>query len=384
MNIKAFVALFAVVFGVQLGTGVVAPLMPIYADTMGASGLWLGIMFSGYALSRLMFMPVMGRLSDSTGRKRFMISGILAYAVVSLFYALASNIYELTFIRFLHGLASCAVIPIAQAYIGELTPNGKEGTYINLFSMSMFLGMGFGPLLAGTMTEYFYMNATFYAMSGLSTLALFLLLLLVPSTKAPSQLSGKSQRTPFLTIVRDNKVKGVFIFRASRAFWRQGTVAFLPILVASTMHMSEADIGLLLSAYLVTGGVAQGFVGPLADRCNKLVLLIICSIASPGLLFLIPFMHSGKILLAILIPTALIGAIARGTAMTLNVEMGKQYKAMGTIMGTFASASSLGMVAGPVVFGYVMDMIGVNWTFELGAAVGVIGGFITAYYFLHR
>ena len=384
MNIKAFVALFAVVFGAQLGIGIVAPLMPIYAETMGASGLWLGIMFSGYALSRLIFMPVTGRLSDIIGRKKFITSGIIAYAIVSLFYALASNIYELTLVRLLHGLASCAVVPIAQAYIGELTPEGKEGTYINLFSMSMFLGMGFGPFLAGTLTEYLYMNAAFYAMSGLSTIALFLLLLFVPSIESPSKLSGKSQKTPVLTIVRDNKVKGVFIFRASRAFWRQGTIAFLPLLVASTMHMSEADIGVLLSAYLVTGGVAQGFVGPLADRYNKLALLVICSIISPALLFLIPFMHSGKTLLAILIPVALMGAIARGSAMTVNVEMGKQYKAMGTVMGIFASASSLGMIAGPMAFGYVMDMIGVNWTFELGAAVGVIGGFITAYYFLHR
>ncbi|MFC1593165.1 MFS transporter, partial [Candidatus Omnitrophota bacterium] len=263
-------------------------------------------------------------------------------------------------------------------------PKGREGTYINLFSMSGFLGMGCGPFIAGTLTEYFYMNATFYAMTGLSILALFLLLVFVPPVSSPSKLSGKSRRVPLLTIARDNRVKGVFIFTASRAFWRQGIIAFLSIFTASTMRMSEAGIGLLLSAYLVTGGIAQGFVGLLVDRCNKIALLIIFSIIGPALIFLIPFIHSGKTLLAILIPLAMMGAIARGSALAINVEVGKQYQAMGTIMGTFSSGQSLGMVIGPVTFGYIMNLFCVNWTFEVGVAEGIIGGFITAYYLLHR
>ena len=75
--------------------------------------------------------------------------GLLAYTIISLSYTLASNIYQLTSIRMLHGAASCMVIPIAKAYIGDLIPEGKEGTFINLFSMSMFLGMGAGPFLGG-------------------------------------------------------------------------------------------------------------------------------------------------------------------------------------------------------------------------------------------
>ncbi len=78
-------ALFAVVFSAMLGMGIIAPLMPLYAESMGASGLSLGIMYAGFALSRAIFMPFIGRLSDSRGRKRFMVIGLLAYITVSLF-----------------------------------------------------------------------------------------------------------------------------------------------------------------------------------------------------------------------------------------------------------------------------------------------------------
>ena len=143
MSKKVFVALFAATFAAQLGMGIIAPLMHLFSERTGASGLWLGIMFSGYAMSQLIFMPVVGRLSDVGGRKKFIALGLVAYTVISLFYTLTPNIYALTFIRLIHGLASCMVAPIAQAYIGDLIPEGKEGTYINLFAMSVFLGMGF-------------------------------------------------------------------------------------------------------------------------------------------------------------------------------------------------------------------------------------------------
>jgi MFS family permease len=384
MSKKVFVALFAATFAAQLGMGIIAPLMHLFSERTGASGLWLGIMFSGYAMSQLIFMPVVGRLSDVGGRKKFIALGLVAYTVISLFYALTPNIYALTFIRLIHGLASCMVAPIAQAYIGDLIPEGKEGTYINLFAMSVFLGMGFGPFLGGVLTYAFYMNAAFYAMAGLSALALFLLLPFVPSIESSSKVDDNAQRAPLRTIIRDNKVKGLFMYRASRGFWRQGIIAFLPFLVIPYMNMSEADIGLLLSVYLITDGIVQGFTGPLVDRFSKTALLIICSFIGPALIFLIPYMHSGKTLLAVLLLVALPGGIGRGTGLAVNVELGRQYQAMGTLMGTFHSAMSIGMIAGPITFGYVMDHFGISSVFGTGAIVGLIGAFMTAYFLLRK
>ncbi len=379
MDKKTFLTLFAVVFVAQIGLGIVAPLMPLYAESMGASGLWLGIMFSSYAVSRILFMPIAGRLSDARGRKRFIVVGLLAYTIISLFYVRASNIVALTFVRLFHGLASSMVTPIAQAYIGDLTPKGKEGTYINLFSMSVFLGMGFGPVLGGVLTEYFYMDAAFYAMTVVSGIALCLLLLFVPATEPRSRLDSKEEVASIRTIMRDSRVQAASIFKFSRAFWRQGIIAFLPLLAISTLQMSPASIGLVLSAYLLTGGVVQGLVGPLVDRANKVAMIAICSTIGPALLLLIPRVHSGGTLLAILVPLALLGAVARGAILAINVESGKRYRGMGTVMGIFGSAGSLGMMSGPTTFGYAMDVFGLNSVFIIGAVIGIIGSLAASY-----
>lgn len=47
------------------------------------------------------------------------------------------------------------VVPIAQAYIGTFCPLGDEGAYMNLFSMSFFLGIGSGPFLGGFLADTF-------------------------------------------------------------------------------------------------------------------------------------------------------------------------------------------------------------------------------------
>ena len=383
MNKKAFVTSFAVAFTVALGIGIISPLMPLYAESMGASGLWLGIMYSGFALSRTVFMPIMGRLSDRRGRKIFIGLGLLAYTIISLSYAWASNMYALTSVRLLHGVASAMVIPIAHAYIGDLIPKGKEGTYMNLFSMSMFLGMGSGPFLGGFLADTFYINAGFYAMAGFAALALILLLFLVPTVESSSERSKKAPSVPLRTIIRDNKVKAISLSLASRAFYRQGISAFLPLLAVSTMGMSITSIGSVLSIFMLTGGFAQGLFGPLADRLNKKRLIVIGGITAPIFIFFLSYMPAGGMLLAMLLPMALFGAVARAAVMALNVELGNKYSGMGSVMGISRSIMSLGMVIGPLVFGYTMDHFGIGSVFQIGAIVGILAN-LPVIYFLYK
>lgn len=61
---RAYRALFVAVFSALLGLGIVIPLLPRYAETLGATGLEIGAIFSGFSVSRALLMPVFGRLSD--------------------------------------------------------------------------------------------------------------------------------------------------------------------------------------------------------------------------------------------------------------------------------------------------------------------------------
>ncbi|MFC1914030.1 MFS transporter [Chloroflexota bacterium] len=67
------------IFSSMLGVGIVAPLLPLYAEDMGATGIWLGIIFGSFYISRSIVMPIMGKLSDRRGRKLILGSGLFAW-----------------------------------------------------------------------------------------------------------------------------------------------------------------------------------------------------------------------------------------------------------------------------------------------------------------
>ncbi|MCI0820193.1 MAG: MFS transporter, partial [Chloroflexi bacterium] len=74
--------LFLAVFIALLGLGIVIPLLPIYADGLGASGIMIGLMVAGFSISRGVLQPLVGSMSDKHGRKRFLVAGLLIYSVV--------------------------------------------------------------------------------------------------------------------------------------------------------------------------------------------------------------------------------------------------------------------------------------------------------------
>jgi DHA1 family multidrug resistance protein-like MFS transporter len=71
MEKRTLVILILALFIAVLGVGIIAPIIPIYATDLGATGVTLGLMIAAFSISRGALQPVVGGLSDRQGRKRF-------------------------------------------------------------------------------------------------------------------------------------------------------------------------------------------------------------------------------------------------------------------------------------------------------------------------
>jgi len=80
--------------------------------------------------------------------KRILIIGLASYTLASVLNAFAMSLWQLGIFRFIQGAAAVMLMPIAQAYIGDITPRGREGRTMNLFYSSMFLGRPWDHSLA--------------------------------------------------------------------------------------------------------------------------------------------------------------------------------------------------------------------------------------------
>jgi len=374
-NKRLFDVLFISVFAAMLGLGIVGPLLPIYAENLGASGFWIGMIFSGFAVARAIFMPIVGRLSDESGRKKFIVTGLLAYALLSLGYVVAESVYTLTAIRFFHGIASAMVVPIAMAYIGDLSKRGEEGTYMAKFQVSFFLGLGSGPLLGGVLNDVFGFSSAFYAMAGLSALSFLVIVLFLPESEGRSS-SGGRERIPFRGVLSEPAVPPIIAFTALNAIVRGALLVFMP-LFAPEISVVPGQVGLILTVSIFLMAIFQVPLGRMADRGSANKMILAGSMISAGSLALIPKSGSFLDLFLVASVNGLGSALMMPALMALTVKVGKRI-GMGTAMGAYNTAMSLGMITAPLLGGLVMDQLSINSVFILGGVIGV-GATVTAY-----
>ncbi len=367
---KVFPILALATFSSMLGAGIISPLLPLYAENLGATGIWLGIIFSSFSISRTIFMPIIGKLSDRRGRKLLLCTGLLIYSVISLGYIWASTISQLTLVRLIQGAAAGMIIPIAQAYIGDICPEGEEGTWMGYFNGAFFTGFGFGPLLGGVLTDHLGMIVAFSTMGGLNLLAFLIAALFLPEIK--HRKMAASPHASFREMSTAGMIKGLFSFRLAFSLGRGTFATFLPIFAGIYIGLPPTLIGILLTANILTMSLFQIYSGNIADRLNRRALVVVGSLTNLTYLALIPLGGNFWQLLAICALGGLGGAISMPAASALIVEEGRKF-GMGSTIAVFAMAMSIGMAIGPIVAGVIADFINIDSVFYFGAAIGLIG-----------
>jgi DHA1 family multidrug resistance protein-like MFS transporter len=385
---QSFALLFSA-FSAMLGLGIISPLLPGFAEEFGASGLWIGVIFAGFAISRAVFMPIVGSISDRIGRKIFVVSGLLLCSVVSLLYLLAHNQYELTVVRFIHGLAAAMVIPIVMAYVGELAEEGKEGASMGPMAMMFYLGMATGPLLGGILQHALGFNAVFYGAAFLSALAFLAALLLLPKERWPRRPETTTRKRTETTrevlglrqLLRHSIVKTSLLTRFIVALRAAVIMSFLPLL-ASPIVKNPSELGIVVSIALFFAGFLEPCFGRLSDRLGvrkkpyqELAGLFVGAVA----LLMIPFCPN---LATLLLASSFVGigaAVSMGVALSDSVLIGKRV-GMGRWMGIFNTTSSLAIISAPLVSGIVLDWLGMDPVFYVAGTACLLGTLLCWYY----
>jgi MFS family permease len=379
---KIFFVLFVSIFSCMLGVGIIVPILPIYAETLGATGFWLGAIFAAFSLSRTISMPLVGRFSDRLGRKRFISLGLLVYTFSSLGYIYANSALELVAVRIIQGLSSAMIIPIAMAFIADISPPDKEGSYMGIFTAALFLGFGFGPFLGGLTKDLIGMKADFLIMGGLCFLAFFMVLIYLPRS---SSIQNKSPSTdiPFKTILQSRSIMAICFYRFANAFCRGSIMTFLPLYAHNSLQLNGRQIGLVISSGILLTTVFLLPFGKLADKLNRKMLVILGSILYFVIVPFIPHTLSFIQILTLNIILGLFGALSLPAASALIVKEGKQY-GMGQTMAIFNVAMSLGLGVGPLASGVVLDIWGLSGVFYFCTILGFLGIGIVALLFSKR
>ena len=339
-----------------MGFGIVIPLLPIYAKQMNATPFAAGALIAVYSLMQLVFAPVWGRISDDIGRRPVLLMCLAGSAMSYLLLAGAWRLEVLFFARLLAGVAG-ASIPVAQAYIADVTGPAERARGMGLIGAAFGLGMVIGPALGGGLSLLGPRVPEGFA-AGLC-----LANVLVAAYRLPESLPGSVGRpAPFrhplsLASLRDAAARpgaaallAVFFLVTLGFAVLEGTFS----LAADRYGYSQAQVDWLWVYMGLVAVVVQGWlVGRLARRLPERALIVLGS-AALGLGFLgIPFAGSAIGLLtalALVVGGQGLASPSLSSLISKTVEESVYGEALGVSQSLSAGARVLGPAGGGLIF----------------------------------
>jgi len=373
-NKKVFSILFFVILITTMGAGIVSPLLPVYAQTLGASSFEIGAIFASFSLGRTLFVPIFGVMSDIFQKRWFIIVGLGLYTLVSVLYFVFANVKGLILTRLSQGIASAMVLPVAQAYVVDLVKKEKMGTALGIFNIALYLGLSLGPVLGGALNDQYGVGAAFITMGMFSLTAMGFASIMLPShdqVKGPLPLDYKA----YLKMIRVPRVLLPVLIRFTYTASVGMLWAFLPLYAQNEVRLTSVQTGFVVMINVLVAGMSQIPAGWLWDRLEKDAVLFFSFLVSAcGLL---GFLINGSFL-SLFISNALFG-LGGGMAMPALMAMvgleSKRASMTGSGMGILTFSHSLGMLVGPLMGAWALNTYGFNGIFGLGLVLTLFGVF---------
>lgn len=375
--------LVAAAFIIAIGFGIIAPLLPQYAATFDASATAVAAVVSAFGLTRLMFAPVSGKLTNRLGETPVYMTGVLIVASSMFLIAFAQTYPQLLIFRALGGIGSTLFTVSAMAFLARKAPPHMRGRVNGAYASAFLIGNIAGPIVGSALAVFGY-RAPFLIYGSSLVLAALVVFVMLRETRVADRADHDDRPAmPLGDALGHRTYRAALVSSFANGWATFGVRNSLTPLFAATAFAGTGLLGwsvqgplmagLSLSLFALGNVTAVTFSARASDRHGRkpLVLggLIVTAVATAA----IGWMESP---LLFLLACVLAGA---GTG-TLNspqqaavADVVGQGRRSGAVMSTAQMAGDLGAIAGPLLAGMVVDAAGFEWAFMLTGGVLLLG-----------
>lgn len=353
-NKSPLVVLFITIFLDLMGFGLIIPILPTYAKSLGAPYWEIGAIAVMFPLMQFLFSSFWGGLSDRFGRRPIMLTSIAITVMAYLFFAHATTIALLFFSRMLSGFGA-ANLSVAQAYISDVTTPENRTKSFGIIGAAFGLGFIFGPPIGGFLKENYSLEMVGYAAAAFSLLNLILAMLWLPESLQTKTTDRKLFPNPFKDVIDGFKTEltGSLLlinFVYIGAFSMMQITAAL--LWEEQYDLSDAQVGYMFSYIGVLAVIIQGgLIGWFNKKLGEKRLLILGNILMFLGLLLMPFVPIHLFIPLELLAMAIISFGNSFLTPTINTMLSNNTAEtdQGKVLGTNQSVGSLARLVGPLL-----------------------------------
>lgn len=377
---KLWVLMFTA-FVDMVGALMIIPLLPFYAEHLGANGFELTVIIASFSAAQLLTAPLWGRVSDRYGRRPALLIGLSASVISYVIFAYASTLWLLLLSRLVQG-AGGGTTGVVQAYVADSVEPRNRARGLGWLSSATNLGVMLGPVI-GSATTLLGTHAPGLIAAALGALnVVFVWFFLTESYGIAARAKAKARRSvrsALLRVVRfpseaSSRIITIYAL-AIGAFY--GINALLTLFLDDRFHVTAQTIGFF---FVFMGGLNVLFrmvlLGKVVDRLGEARTSRLGGAVLATGLFLIPFTRPVALpglfsFLELGLVTALIplGATLTFPSVTAMLSQVVADDERGLYLGLQQTYGGIARVIYPPLAGLAWDHLGIPFPFVMSAVI---------------
>jgi MFS family permease len=361
-------------FLIAIGYGIVAPTLPVFVRSFDVGITAASLVISVFALVRLLFAPMSGRIVGRIGEVPTFTIGLSIVALSTGACAFAASYWQLLVLRGFGGIGSTMFTVSALSLLIRLAPTHMRGRASGMWATGFLLGNVIGPLVGGGLGAV-SLRAPFLVYSAVLVVVVCVALLLLRGRDG----SGAEQAAAAEPPARFRAALAHPAYRAAlAASFANGWVAFgvrvalVPLFVVEALGQAEAWGGIALAVFAVGNAATLVLSGRLADRRGRRPPVLAGLTVTAAATGVLGFLTDPTLFLAVSLLAGMGSGLVNPPMNAAVADVIGSRARGGTVLAGFQMVADLGAIVGPVVAGALAEVAGFWAAFAVSGATALV------------
>jgi MFS transporter, ACS family, hexuronate transporter len=361
----------------SFGNQMISPLAPFLVDDLKLARADIGLLVTAAYLGGVLVLVIAGSLSDRFGVRTLFLVGMTLAGVPLALGSLVPSYFWLLVPMVLYGVGNGFALPPTTRAIVEWFPTRRRGLAMGVKQTGVALAGMICGLIVPPIGEAVGWRGTILVLGVLTVAAGVISWVLYRDRRDDVGSAAKAARPGLGTVIRNRNLlylSGVTFLYAGVQLSLAG---FMVLFLRDRVGMSVAEAGAMLAlaqAGGIVGRIGWGIVSDVVFGGRRKIVMAIFSVmaAVSSVVLAMTGPETPRLVLLITLAVAGVSAIGwNGINMLFVAEIaGRQASA--TAAGLNLTCSYLGIMVGPPIFGYLVDLTGSYSTaFLVGAAASL-------------
>ncbi|UCD90239.1 MAG: MFS transporter [Desulfobacterales bacterium] len=361
-----------VAFCGYLGSHMRLPVVPLYAQSVGANTVQVGFINSAFLLVAGILSLPLGILSDRFGRKRFASIGLIMLSATSFMLYFSKTPAHLMWIYLFFGMGLAAFGPTMMSLVADFSPATHLGRSYGWYTTALYTSMSIGPAIGGFIAQHKGFLQVFLISGMMIFITFWVAIFFLPPTHIIMGDRPEKQKPTIIIkeLMQNHPLLSCWLVTLGGCFGLGMFITFLP-LHAHNQGLKVGQIGLVFAAQGIANAISRIPFGHLSDKVTNrrtLVVLGLIGFSAAMAGFAVSKQTIHFVIFAVAFGTSMGLAFTSIGALIAEVV---PIESRGLAMGGYNTCIYFGMLISSASMGAIIQNIGFANGFFLTAGINL-------------